>query len=511
MILFGGQEICKFNLLCNNNLILSFLIAIFYIFFTLYIYNSGVLVVYSYNSFLRTNYYNTVQAENDDLSATNVAPENSIKDNKNNTQKLNLSKSKINYVPYNPTFTASALRTRLNSKEEEKKYNAVVANIDKQTRKKLEALLKSGILLNSESTDNSTVLDNLYKIVSTQRAVGLDAKSLLKDVITTLNNPYVVTQQFGDIPKNKQQSVLNIHANSPSGSNDINVLHSGTCVAASIEFTLAQEMPAEFARIAEGLTSPKVSADKKIHLNMLADNTLDAIWLLNAFEIPYNTNNFDSATLQLKPDNYAIVRAQIQTTDRDPGERSPIDVLMQSTFMQIGSQQSYDTLTDKRAGKFNQNDKGLIEFEKTFVESIIEDKNKISMLYQTVDENSRLIGYETDMETLKRHLTQSLDSGNNVILGYTQTDNNNVIINGHEITVIGYKQNPKTQKLTFICNDTDDGVSRPIEYSEDFLLPKVHHAALPKAIVEKDIQLYESWIEGLEMFQEMRKKQNMAA
>ena len=64
--------------------------------------------------------------------------------------------------------------------------------------------------------------------------------------------------------------------------------------------------------------------------------------------------------MKFAPDKNAIIRAKIQTTHKDPYERTPLDVLMQSTFMQIGSQQSYNTLTDKRTGKFNQNDKGLI-------------------------------------------------------------------------------------------------------------------------------------------------------
>ena len=177
---------------------------------------------------------------------------------------------------------------------------------------------------------------------------------------------------------------------------------------------------------------------------------------------------------------------------------------MQSTFMQTGSQQSYNSLSDKRAGKFNQNDKGLIEFEKTFVESVVEDKNKISMTYQNVDENARLVGYETDMDTIKRHLKESIDMGENVILGYTQTDNNNIIINGHEITVVGYKVNPKDGKTTFICNDTDDNVPKSIEYSEDFLLPKIHHAALPKEVLSKDIQLVENWVEGMNTYKELK-------
>ena len=162
-----------------------------------------------------------------------------------------------------------------------------------------------------------------------------------------------------------------------------------------------------------------MSVKKTIKMNNLADNTLDAIWLLNAFEIPYEAHDFDRATLKFAPDKNAIVRAFIQTVDKDRLERSPLDVLMQSTFMQVGSQQSYDSLTDKRAGKFNQNDKGLIEFEKTFTESVVEDKNKISVTYQTVDGNAKLIGYETSFDTMKKQITDALNLGENVIVGYT--------------------------------------------------------------------------------------------
>ena len=208
-------------------------------------------------------------------------------------------------------------------------------------------------------------------------------------------------------------------------------MHSGTCVAASTEFKLAKQMPAEFARFAQELSSPKLSVTKKIELDNLADNTLNGVWLLNAFEIPYQLTDYNNAILTFAPDKNAILRAQIQTTNKDPDERTPLDVLMQSTFMQIGSQQSYDSLIDKRGGKFNQNDKGLIEFEKTFTESVVFDKNILSVTYQTVDENAKLVGYETDFDTMKKHLLTALDRGENVIIGYTQTNADNVIVNGH--------------------------------------------------------------------------------
>lgn len=421
-----------------------------------------------------------------------------------------------------PSFTANSLanapvqnqvqiRTTLSSKEEKEKYNKVLSNLNKNDRKAAEVLLKSGILLNSDSNDNSTVLDNLYKIITEKRAQGLDAKTMLKDTVLTLTYPYLITQQFGDIPASYQEKA--IEANNKAKTNlieiqkgirDINVEHSGTCVAASTEFKLAKQMPAEFARFAQELSSPKMSVEKTIGLKNLADSTLDAIWLLNAFEIPFEANNFDNAKLTFAPDDKAIIRAQIQTTNKDPYERSPLDVLMQSTFMQIGSQQSYNSLTDKRAGKFNQSDKGLIELEKTFTESVVFDKSILSVTYQTVDENARLVGYETDLGTMKRHLTQALDEGENVILGYTQTDSNNIILNGHEITIVGYRQDHNTGKTIFICNDTDDNISHPIEYPEDYLLPKIHHAALPQHIVENDLNIVPNWVEGIEMYKQMK-------
>lgn len=423
-----------------------------------------------------------------------------------------------------PTFTAAPtmtsqtsapiqIRTTLNSKEEKEKYTKILSTLDRNARKVTENLLKTGILLNANSADNSTVLDNLYKMITEPRAEGLDAKTMLKDTIATIAYPYLITQQFGDIPAEYLDKA--IKANTEGKSNylelkqakeDIHVEHSGTCVAASTEFKLAKQMPAEFARFAQELSSPKMCVEKTIGLDNLADNALNAIWLLNAFEIPFEANDFNNATLKFAPDKHAILRAQIQTTNKDSYERTPLDVLMQSTFMQIGSQQSYNSLTDKRAGKFNQNDKGLIEFEKTFTESVVFDKNILSVTYQTVDENARLIGYETDLATTKRHLLEALDEGENVILGYTQTDANNIILNGHEITVVDYKTDSKG-RVTFICNDTDDNNPRPIEYSEDYLLPKIHHAALPQHIVEKDLNIVPSWVEGIEVFKEMKKQE----
>ena len=437
-------------------------------------------------------------------------------DNKSDKQTLSHACASPNFcaktIPLNPSQKVT-IRTELSNKEEKKKYNEVCSKLDRNTKKVVNTLLKNGVLLNNNSDDESSVLDNLYKIATEPRAQGLTNNGILRDAIATIAYPFLITQQFGDIPDKYRQIAIQANNSFKTNSSDtrqtsdnIDVEHSGTCVAASTEFKLAKQMPAEFTRLAQELSSPKLCASKNIKLENLADNTLNGVWLLNAFDIPFKLDkNYNDAKLTFAPDQNAIIRAKIQTTDKDPDERTPLDVLMQSTFMQIGSQQSYNTLTDKRGGKFNQNDKGLIEFEKTFTESVVFDKNILSVTYQTVDENARLIGYETDLETMKKHLLSAIDMGENIIIGYTQTNENNIIVNGHEITIVGYKKD-ENGKLNFICNDTDDGISRPIVYSEDYLLPKIHHAALPKEVVEKDMNIVPNWEEGIDMFNQMKKQ-----
>ena len=444
-------------------------------------------------------------------SVGNNQPVKVESENKSAPAQTSYAQNPIRQTAFRGEAPISSIRTTLATKEEKDKYSQLVANLDKHDRKNLEVLLKNGILLNADSNDKSSTLDSLYKILSTQRAAGLDNKMVLKETINTIANPFVITQRFGDIPKQYVSEVINVaHKNSNSTEDGVNektidVRNSGACVAASIEFNLAKQMPAEFARFAEQLSSPNLAVEKTIQLKNLANNSLDSVWLLNAFEIPYKMDDFKSAKLTLAPDKNAIMRAQIQNSNKDKLERSLVDVLMQSTFMNVGSQQSYNSLTDIRKGKFNQNDKGLIEFEKTFTESIVEDRNKISVTYQIVDENAKLVGYETDFKTMKKHILDSLSMGENVIIGYTQTDDKGIIINGHEITIIGAKEG-KDGKLTFICNDTDDDKPNAIEYSEDFLLPKIHHAGLPQKVVEKDVQFVDNWVDGINAYKNAKEQ-----
>ena len=428
----------------------------------------------------------------------------------NNTKKI--------YPSFQAASSVINVRTML-TPEENQKYETVASVLNKKDKKLLKMALKSGLLLRNDAEDRTTVLDNLHKIITTPRVKGLDSDKIVQSVLETIANPSIITQRFGDIPNIVMPKVIDYMTADSTDERErklkeaeFNEMYSGCCVAASVEFNLAHRHPAEFARFVEGLTSPAVEVKKTINLEKLSKNTLDAIWLLNAFEVPYELNGINQATLTLKPDKEAIIRARIQNNYRDPLERSSIDVLMQSMLMQLGTEQTYTSLLDIRGGKFSREDKGLIDFEKTFIESVVEDKDTTSVVYQTVDENQRVIGQEADYQTVKSQLLEALEMGKNIIIGYMITDAAGVIENAHEITIIGARKT-STGETIFICNDTDDDIPFPIEYSETYLIPKIHHAGLPTLIAEKSLDLTENWQIAMREFEEYLKSddKNIAA
>ena len=417
--------------------------------------------------------------------------------------------SSLSYV-FNPpsinknnTPALNQIQTKLTSDNDIKMYDEIVSafatnekeKISRQDgvsrQKKLEALLKSGTLLNTNSSDNSSTLKNIYKIIKSKRTADIDSIKIAGEVIDTLYNPAIITQRFGDIPKEAQVFIMN--KNDIDAASKIKEEGSGTCVSASIEFHMASKAPAEFARWIEGLTGPDIQVEKTINLSALSKNKMDALWLIKEFEVPVKEMDFNSAKLVIKPDENAIARAQIQDNYWDNGERTITDALMQSTLMNLGSQQTYNALTDRREGKFNANPQGLIEFEKTFVESVVDNKERNSVVYQIVDEDQNLQGWSDDYNKIQQDIISAIDSGENVIVGYVLTAkqcnetgvNPNKIVNGHEITIVDYKKDP-FGKITFICNDTDDDKPQFIEYKADYLLPKIHHASYPVEILEKN-------------------------
>lgn len=468
--------------------------------------------------FSSANFYKDIKSNNPVEKIKSA----SIKNDK--VQNLAMSETvygKDSLIPYN-LANVVPIRTQLEGEQEKQMYSEILAALkgsnfsispqdNMQISKKLDALLKSGKLLSSSSNDDSTTLKNLYDILKTPRCLGFDNVKILAQTVDALYNPTIITQNFGDIPNDIKGSILNSSEVTPevkANPSLMDVEGSGTCVAASVEFHMANKHPAEFARWISGLTSQNQEVEQKVRLDALSENVLDAVSFLNIFEAKQKNFNFEYTTLSLKPDDGAYIRAQVQNEHWDKGERTILDALMQSTLMQLGSQESYDSLSDIRGGKFSSNPQGLVETEKTFIESIVENNEKLSIRYQKVDDNQNLVGWECDFDKIQKHIIDTLNIGEDVIIGYVLTNETsgktkeagyqntpdnapNKIINGHEITIVGYKTDNKGN-VTFICNDTDDDEQKFVEYSADFLIPKIHHAAYPVSIVEDDLKLIEA-------------------
>lgn len=459
---------------------------------------SGVNSIYNYNKGYGVSSKSSVKE-------TNAVQSN----NQTNPVLANTSGRIFNIQKYNTSFGSTAIRTSITGKDEHEKYNSVVSLVDKKAKKELHELLKSGKLLDASSNDRSTTLDNLYKIANEPRITGLDKKTILEDVISTIKHPFNITQKFGDVPVNLQSQLIN--QEKAEGKNisamDLDV-KSSTCPAASIEFNLAHKMPAEFARMAKDLTSEKMCVEKKINVNELSQGLMDTIWMLNEFGAEHKLENWNTLKVTLKPDRNAIIRARIQNSYKDKGERSVVDVLMQSTFMNVGAQNTYDTLTDRRIPKYNEDDSGLIDIEKNFAEELATGKGKVCVTYQKIDDNGKLAGYECEQDETLSHIQNTLNGGDNVIIGYTYCDNDNNVIGGHEITIIGIETDKKGNKY-FVCNDTDDNISDSIKYPVEELLPKIHHAGIPKSVLEGNVEFVEGWKELMQVYKETKEQQEV--
>ena len=394
-------------------------------------------------------------------------------------------------------YRTTGISNSLSTNQVRQKYNEVASKLEPDSRVALSKLLKSGILLNNNSNDGSSVLDNLHKIITEPRIKGLNSAKIAGEAINAINNPGTITQHFGDIPENISKAVLKHPELGIRSESELDVgEYSNSCVAASIEFSLAQKYPAEFARMAAGLSSEQYSVTKQIPVSAVADKKEDAQWLLNKFNLPYKMGENDSVSVKIQPDRNAIIRARVQTSYKDEKERSVVDVLMQSAFMNVGSQHSYNALNDRReAGIFNPSNAGLSSFEKNFTESIATGKLKTDVTYQILDETGKITGRSCDYQTMENQIVTALQTGENVIVGCVDTNEQGQVINGHEITITNVYSTPNGDTV-FACNNTGNDSDEPSYLLAKNLLPKIHHAGLPKeAVGDMEVPKISDWVE----------------
>lgn len=400
-------------------------------------------------------------------------------------------------------------KSPLENADNKKMYDVVFNSCSQASKKGLVYLLNNNVLFDDNSNDKSSVLSNLYKIATTKRANGLTNAIVLDETIRELANPYSIEQKFGTFSrkeinrliKNKERLYVKTQSENPIN-NNINSYtlnpFSNCCVAASMEFNLASKHPAEFARMVENVTSEQMTIYKKVHLDSMSDSIVNSINDLVDFKVDFENENLDYVTVMMKPDKNAIIRATKQATSKKHGERSCIDVLLQSTFMSLGTQATYNSLTDTNDSVFSADGRGLTAVEKNFVEQIVEDKNKVTITYQLIDDDN-ILQDKGDYNQKVEHLVQSLNHGSNVIVGITYWDKNNRVTNGHELTVVGYKHN-QNKELVFILNDTDDEYQKPIEMKAKELIPRIHHAGIPGELLSSDFKNIDYPKECLEFY-----------
>jgi len=391
-------------------------------------------------------------------------------------------------------------------------YAGVSNSLDHEGRVLMNQLYKHGKLFSRDSNDGSSTLENLYTILSEPRLPIFNKKNILKSTLKTLDDPYLVTQNIGVIPRKMVDGILktentrilakmrNTQAKGtynpedfsgryPLEPRDLLNIHSATCPAASIEFNLADRRPAEFTRYVEGFTSPRKSAKTAVKYSELSPYMMEGLSAMVDQHADFKPLDWETVEVTIKPDENAYLRADIQEDHRAKNTRSMIDVLMQSAFMQLGSRQTYNSLIDKRSRDVGGGE-GLNQFEIAFVESIVDSNSKkIPVVYMELDDDlTKVLNYTYSFEETKKHFLDSLDQGKNIITGFLIDVNKNGDIltpQGHEILLTGYKFDKKGD-LWFKYNDTDDGdYFAPSWVKAESFIPKVHHANVPQNVLGK--------------------------
>ncbi|MFH0702995.1 MAG: hypothetical protein V2B14_05600 [bacterium] len=431
----------------------------------------------------------------------------------NNINPNNAAFSGISNIPFSSYFSKTQTPQKI--------YKELYNSLDNEGKVRIESLLKTGKLFSRDSTDGSTTLQNLYKIITEPRVRGLNSKKILDEAVKTLANPYIITQDFSEIPGPLIGSIIeNEKQSNPAVGklltpDDLNMKETNSCVAASIEFNLADKRPSEFARYAASLTSPDLCVKTKAKYEDIADiNLLEAVNWLNQYKVENKSLDWNTVEFTLRPDREAIIRARVQNTYQNPGTKSSIDVLMQSTFMQVGSCNDYNSLIDKNNKDFIKNNKKEkfdsdenepsddgISFEaQDFINTIVDSKTKkVTLIYHDFDDNNYLNKDKIcDYETVKKHLLDTLKTGSNVIIGIDKIENNKFMM-GHEIVITGTKLD-KNNELYFTCFGIHPSTGETFDLSSvlfldnpghalvkaEELIPKIHHASIPIKILDTE-------------------------
>jgi hypothetical protein len=389
-------------------------------------------------------------------------------------------------------------------------YDQVYKALNPFNRAQLKTLLSLGVLQNTKSEGAHSALFQLYAMLTTRRAQGYEAKALVNETVDILNRPYAITQKFAPLSEDAIQKIL-LARNYPESNRagvlppsklltrtDLNVEESGTCVASSVMYYMADREPAELARHLNELTSPLNAFFKRVRFDAISpENPSQALNMLQENKIPYQISGPGEATIKVNLPPAGALRAKDgQHAPMDHRYRNAIETAYQSamTFLVCNG---YDPAIDKEdAGLDEENRKGLTEQQKSLLESIVQGNGGVqSVTYQAVDNkmnpapgeenNSYLFGYQRPFEQTTNDILQSLKMKEPVIVGTTDTDETGAIVTGHEITITGAYNDASDHQLKFVVADSDDNKPDLVVKSARELIPTIHHAGLPTRLAQR--------------------------
>lgn len=377
-------------------------------------------------------------------------------------------------------------------------------------RKQLDNLLNTGVLYNNKTDDHHTTLYHLYAILTTPRASGYDNKTLARETVDILSQPFSITQKFAPLSKKATQQILQVRNQpgrtlsgiappiKPLTQSDLQVDSSATCVASSVMYYMADKEPAELTRQLNELTSPLNGFYEKVRFEEISpDDPAQAQDILREHQIPFYQSGPNELTVKVENPPAGRIRAiDSQRTNTNHQYRNGIETAYQSALTFLATH-SYDPATDMRDSDTpDETSKGLTEAEKTLMETIIKENGGVqSVTYQAVankanpspgeEGNSYLYGYNRPFEQTTSDIVQALKMGSPVVVGTTDTDETGAIVTGHEITITAAYVDPVDHQLKFVVADSDDNVPGSVVKSARELVPTIHHAGLPLRLARK--------------------------
>lgn len=240
-------------------------------------------------------------------------------------------------------------------------YLRISQAISPQHQAKLGKVLASGKLTQTGGDDAYSTLFHLYALVTTPRAEGLNPIGILQNTIDILAEPEDPKQDYTPLNALRKRQMMEA-LQKPEGSahqleapvripgeDELQIIDSNNCAAASEQSRLASQRPKEFARMVNQLTSPMMTLVEKASAEQISpeDPTIAEETLKQSNQFYHKLPNGEFL-IQLPAPKLGLIRALAAQDNPHPKLANPVEVLFQTTMLYNFTNKSFDASTDAR-------------------------------------------------------------------------------------------------------------------------------------------------------------------